>query len=228
MGLRRDGQPNPVPLDGAFLPFQRSLDALWANLSRKGDAGSPERLLFVSPTHGEGASTIASCTAIGFARHLREKVLLIEANLYAPSVAAYLGLPVSFGLSEVLKSELPLEEAILSTEIAGLDVLPAGTARHPEPGEFASDFAAAILAQAERGYRYILVDGPPLLLYPDSRILLRNVDEAVLVVRAKVTRRDMAENALQILKSSGVWVAGVVLNRFSSDVPAWLAKKGIG
>lgn len=215
----------PIPIDGAFATVGRSMDSLWANLTSRQDTKSPERLLFVSSHHGEGASTIASCTAIGLARHLRQSVLLIEANTYKPSLAAYFGLPASPGFGDVIRGEARLEEAMFETAIQGLTVLPAGDARAQEPGEFASESTTSALARAERGHRYVLIDGPPVLTYPDSRLLLRSVDEAVLIVRSGVTKRQVAKNALHVLKSSGVWIAGVVVNCYRPDLPAWIGDR---
>jgi receptor protein-tyrosine kinase/non-specific protein-tyrosine kinase len=216
-----------TPIDAAFAVLQRSIDALWSNLANKSESNSPERLLFTSSVHSEGTTTVTSCSAIGLARHLRESVLIVEANTYKPGLASYFGLPDGPGFADVIQDESMLDEAILTTSVPGLAVLPAGASRIPTPGEFATESTAEILKRAERGYRYVLIDGPPILLYPESRVLLRYVDEAVLVVQAGLTKKQVAENALQILKSSGVWVAGVVLNRFEPELPKWMGRNGV-
>ena len=57
-------------------------------------------------------------------------------------------------------------------------------------------------------------DSPPLESRPEVRLLLEEVDLAVLVVRSGATTKKTAKSAAEVLAASGVPVLGTVLNAY--------------
>lgn len=196
------------------------VDPVWSEISRQRSDRTPLRVLFTSTQDKAGTTSIAAATAIGLSRNLRVDVALVEANLQAPSLAEYLDLPAESGLSDVLDGRLPVAKAVRALEALGekrLHVLTAGSARLPLPGEFATPAAKDALAHVASLSRYVIVDAPPLFDHTETRLLLREVDAAVLVLRADSSRREEAQRAVRELQESGVRVIGTILNRVSTD-----------
>lgn len=209
--------------EALFTPLRKTIDTLWASLAPNGKPTAQTRIVFVSSAHREGTTTIAACAAIGLAQHLREKVLLIETNYHTPGLAAAFKRTPSPGLTELINGSARLEEALVETDVPGLSILPAGAGREPSRGAFASEDAVRLLDRASAGQTYVLVDAPPVLLYPESRLLLWQMDAAVPVFRTGKTHKDTAEKVIRTIASSGVRIAGAVLNRFRPDMPAWVS-----
>jgi len=207
----------------AFRALRSTVDELWAQLVGP-DGKSPRearRLLFVSPGHGDGTTTIASLAAVRIARQLGQDVALIETCADRPRMAAYLDLPPHPGFTELVRGEVPVEGAIRPTSLEGLTVIPAGAGPELTAAELRGDAVARILEEVARGRAWLLLDAPPLLPRPESRLLLRQAGEIVLVVRSGSTRRAAAEEAKRILDASTAKQVGVILNRHRADAPAW-------
>jgi succinoglycan biosynthesis transport protein ExoP len=140
-------------------------------------------------------------------------VLLLEADLRRPVIAEKLDLAPGPGLSDVLVGSVPLWRAIQWLALE-LDVLVAGTAVPPNPGELIeSDAMEALLEQVGSTYDLVVVDTPPLAVLSDAFPLLRKVDGVVVVGWVGRNRRDVAERLHETLIGAGAPLLGVIANR---------------
>jgi len=171
-------------------------------------------IAITSPVKKEGKTTVAVNLAASVALEYEEKVLLIDADLRAPSVHRYFNLEGTPGLTEYLSSHsVPgIKSLIRETHLQGLQVVPAG-----RPSRFSSELLAKdkmrlILDEIHRvmpDYT-IIVDTPPVLATPDPMVLSRQVDGVIMVVRAGKTPKDYLSKALNSFNSGKV--LGIVLN----------------
>ena len=67
-----------------------------------------------------------------------------------------------------------------------------------------------LLGEARRRYDYIVLDTPPVVLFPDCRIISRYVDGLLIVVHAHKTARKLLEEALNVTELAKV--VGLVFN----------------
>jgi succinoglycan biosynthesis transport protein ExoP len=58
----------------------------------------------------------------------------------------------------------------------------------------------------------IIIDSPPIGLFPDSLAMARKVDEVIFVTRYGKVARKVAKNLIESLENTGANVLGVVLN----------------
>ncbi|NOT30569.1 MAG: hypothetical protein HOP15_09005 [Planctomycetes bacterium] len=186
--------------------------------SRRKDGQAPGRVLFASPRHGDGTTTVAACTAVALHRNLRTPVALVEANPFSPALSAYAGCPPTPGFAEVLREEAAGDQVLRESLVLGLSLLPAGSLRAAELVDWRGQQARLLLEDGLRAFSFALIDVPPLLDRPVGRLLFEFGDLAVLVVRAGVTTKPDARAALRVLEESGVPLAGVVLNRFKKPL----------
>ncbi len=83
----------------------------------------------------------------------------------------------------------------------------------PNPSELlSSERMQALITQAMGEYDFVLLDSPPLLDIADGRILITQVEGAILVVRAGETPREMMQRAAMQVSDVGAKLIGVVLN----------------
>ena len=161
---------------------------------------------------GEGKTVTAVNLAGALAQDLRNRVLLLEADLRRPTLAKYLGLSDSEqGLSQALvRPGLGLIEATTSLREAGFDVFVAG---HPSANPYETLKSARVeelFQEARKHYDYVIVDTPPLIGLPEVRVIEKLIDGLFVVVRAHRTSRPLLEEALRQIDPTKV--IGVVFN----------------
>jgi succinoglycan biosynthesis transport protein ExoP len=179
-------------------------------------------LLVASAAPGDGKTTVARHLAAAAAT-MGTRVLLIECDLRRPTVAQQLDIPSGPGLSDVLIGATSINEAVQSIDLDTpsegvakrrvLDVLVAGAALPPNPGELIESHAMeAVLEQTKSTYDLIVIDTPPLTAVSDAFPLLRKVDGVIIVGRVGRNRRDIAERLQETLTGAGAPLLGVVAN----------------
>jgi polysaccharide biosynthesis transport protein len=174
------------------------------------------QVLLVTSTHpGDGKTTSTSNLAISFALAGR-RVLLIDADLRRPSLHKVHGLGCDHGLTQLLKELLPLDRAVQRSKIENLDVITAGP-EVPNPAELlSSSHLAELLDEARQAYDVILLDSPPLLAVADPAIVGAVVDGVVLVTLPMTVRRDI-EHVMELLRSLGTSLLGMLVNGVSRE-----------
>jgi capsular exopolysaccharide synthesis family protein len=175
--------------------------------------GSTRSVLVTSSIPGEGKTTTAANLALTLAR-AGSRVLLVDADLRAPSVHRLFALENHKGLTSVLRGRLLPEDARVSIEVPGagsLDVLAAGPSDSVAREMLASGSADVWLEDMQRSYDHLVVDSGPILPGADPLALARVTDATLLVARMGTRRRDlqMAQQRLEQVSGS---VVGLVLN----------------
>ncbi len=182
--------------------------ALMERLKPDGDRS----LLITSAGSGEGKTTMAIHLAYSLAR-LGQRVLLMDADFRRADLGARLDRARENGLKQVLDGDITAAEAIVPTEIAGVDLLPAGAGDSTKGREtLANGVFSAHLEQLAQSYDTVIIDGPPVLAMADAQILAGRVSGVLMTVRATQCRRDRARAACDQLEMVGGRIIGVVLN----------------
>jgi capsular exopolysaccharide synthesis family protein len=161
----------------------------------------------------EGKTTTACNLATALA-HGGARVLLVEADMRRPGVHSAVGLENPSGLSELLRGEAHLTEVVQRLADPDLWVLPAGRTP-PNPSELlASGRMHAFMRQVKDGpFDWVIVDTPPVLAVTDASILAPWASTVAFVVGAEMTRRRLAERAVDTLAAGDAPFIGAVLNR---------------
>lgn len=183
-------------------------------------AAQPFKLvMFTSALAGEGKSTVASNVAIHLAR-AGKRVLLVDLNVYRPTIAQRFHLKSQVGLTDMLarhSRQLPLEQYTQATSFAGLYVLAAG-ARSMNSLEFLRSLAAAqfFIRLRQAPFDYVLFDTPPLFAVAETQILASSIEALALVVNGSRTPQRVLARTRQILwRMQTTRVLGVVVNQSS-------------
>ncbi len=180
-----------------------------ANLELSGEA-SPKTVLVAAGNAGDGASSVAANLASTYISE-NKKVLLIDADFRRPSLQnLFPGHGGSAGLSGVLMGKCGLKQAVRASGQMGLDIIDAGP-MPSDPGELlGSAKMRDMLKELAKTYDEIVIDGPPVLLVSDSKMLARAVDATVVVVNAD-TRRGTAQRVVNEMQAVGAGIAGCIL-----------------
>lgn len=178
-----------------------------------------ERIVVTSAVPGEGKTFTAFNLALSLAREPDFEVLLVDGDVPKSDVTRMLGLDEYPGLMDVLVDEWRRPaDAILRTDVPNLMVLPAGT-RHPLAAELLGGRRMGYVLEelgASPRHRLLVFDSPPLLAAPESRVLVSQMGQVVMVVGAGHTSRHEVKSALDGL--GGSQYVGLILNK--SRLPA--------
>jgi capsular exopolysaccharide synthesis family protein len=214
------GAANPEP---GLIPYNnlRSIvaDAIFGvrtSVLLSGPAGPPATIMVTSPNPSEGKSTMAANLAISLAIDGR-KVLLIDADMRQPSIHKFFNLPPMPGLSDAITGSAAYKDVILPTEIPNLSIITAGTTPPNPASLLGSKVFKDTLESLREEFQHIIIDTPPTLGMPDSRILSPSIDSAILVLKYHSTRRETARAARLMLSQVHTKLIGVVLNQVSSQ-----------
>lgn len=177
------------------------------------DVGNrPRAIVLVSALPAEGKSTTAINLAITLA-DAGSRVVLIDADLRRPSVARYLGLEGSVGLTTLLIGQARLDDVVQPWGNGNLDVLPSGQIP-PNPSELlGSQVMSTLLKELTEAYDWVLIDTAPLLPVTDGAVLAKLAGGALLVVGAGAVHKQELQSAIGSLESVGASTLGVVVNR---------------
>lgn len=185
---------------------------------------SPDRpiktILVTSPSPQEGKTTTAVNLAVTMAE-TGGRVLVIDTDLRRPRLHRSFGVPNQIGISTVIVGKSTLDEAIKSTDVPNLDVLPCGPTP-PNPSELLHTARfAQVLAECSARYERVILDSPPCSAVTDPAVLGNVADGVLLVVQAGSTTRDAAAHAHRHLMSAKARLLGVILNEIDFSNPAY-------
>lgn len=174
-------------------------------------------LVITSATFGEGKTTVAINLAWALAKQSERRVLLVDANLNAPSAARMLGVEPTRGWLEMTEGKSSAADSIIRIDPNGLYIASprASSDESKNDVSFASSHIEKLIAQTGNGFDLIVIDAPALLESADAERLASIADGAVLVARACHTRRDRVSDAIALIPEDRR--LGVVLNESMID-----------
>jgi capsular exopolysaccharide synthesis family protein len=174
-------------------------------------------LLVTSASPGEGKSTIAAHLAVSHAQQ-GHRTLLIDGDMRRPSVHRRFEIPSVLGLSNVLVSELPWQDAVVKLpHLPGLDVMPAGpTSRRA--ADLVGRGLQQVLEEASAEYDLVILDAPPLLGFAEPLQMATVVDGVLVVTRAGETSRKAVASVVATLRRLRAAVVGVVLSEVNKEM----------
>jgi capsular exopolysaccharide synthesis family protein len=180
-----------------------------------------------SPGVGDGKTLTALNLAGALAQAHEHRVLLIDADLRRPSVARSLAMTGGAGLVDALADPaLRLQDVVRSRPPFALSVLAAGRATSAPYELLKSARLGELLDAARSHYDYVVVDTPPVVPFPDFRLINRRLDGCFLVLAAHHTRRSLVEEALDVLDPATL--LGLVFNRDDGPLAAYRGRAYAG
>jgi polysaccharide biosynthesis transport protein len=196
--------------------FRQNLELRQAMFElRRALASNPTaRLVAVaSASSGEGKTTVSANLA-RYAALAGTKTLLIDADLANPALTRELTPDASHSFVDVIDGRCTLLEAAIVDETSGLQFCPA-------PLEFDSINALetlssasfrSFLRDASEEFGLVILDTTGLLRHANSRFLLEDVDEIVLLIEADRTSQRDLQQVTQIVPAMSAKPVMVVMN----------------
>jgi capsular exopolysaccharide synthesis family protein len=184
------------------------------------------KVIMVAATdHNEGGTTTAAILASTLARSKDSKTLLVDANLRTPALDnVFDGQQNPAGLSDVVLSEVDLEQSIYQTDRPNLFVLPCGRPVSSPSYIFDGESMSELLNRVREQFDFVVLDASPLHAYSESSFLASKVDGVILVVESERTKSEVVQRIKRELELAGVNILGVVLNKKKNYLPRFVQR----
>jgi capsular exopolysaccharide synthesis family protein len=212
------GDKHPL-LASSHVPhdFGESFRALRTSLLSKYPSEGTKIFIVTSAQPLEGKTTTAANIAMALA-YGGSRVLLIDADMRRPGLHRPLRLTNERGLSQVLTGQARVRDVVQRTVDPNLLAITAGRTP-PNPSELlSSERMKTLLTNLAHGpFDWIIIDTPPVLAVTDAVILAPMVNGVTFVIGAEMTRRRLAERAIDTVMQSRPRYAAAVLNKVDFD-----------
>ena len=173
--------------------------------------------MITSAVPGEGKTFTCVNLSLSLAREADWRVLLVDGDVAKGHLTSLLGLTGEVGLLDLLRNpNMPIEEAIVASDIQGVSFLPSGKPDQHATELLASNRMASVMAalQAQPG-TIVLFDSPPLLLTTESAALASHMGQVVVVVKAGHTTQQQVQGAVSKLEPDKA--VSLILNQAGAE-----------
>jgi succinoglycan biosynthesis transport protein ExoP len=197
--------------DWPMSPYAQAIAELAYRIAYGAARGGPRAVLITSPQAGEGATTVALSVARAAAK-LGRRVVVVDANLAAPSVAPMAGhRGVRSGLREVLSGQTALSRSLIRDTRSNALIL-SPTQKQQDGHRILASLQLMRLVKHLRGScDLLLICAPPVLSQNGTQSLARYADAVMLVARKDVAPRPAIAQAVDALARMPAPPIGIVL-----------------
>ncbi|WNM57950.1 polysaccharide biosynthesis tyrosine autokinase [Candidatus Nitrospira allomarina] len=233
-------EDRPKTSHEAFLP-QLNLVAKWrphsivaeqyrvaaTRLDLLDPVASNQVVLITSAMKGEGKTSTSANIAYTLARDLDEPTLIIDCDFKCPNLHRVLGLNQAPGVAEYFSGAQGLLEPCLQ-KIPDLPLwcMSVGdVGRYPVPLAKLQNLSSMLEMMTSR-YRFIILDGPPVLPLADVNVLSGLAHVVLVVVRSGVTPKDAVQKAVEMIQHTGP-TRLVLTDAWTQGVPYYVRQRYI-
>ena len=195
-----------------------SFRSMYSRIQMNSHTDYPKLILVTSAIPSEGKSLISANLAYSCANHGR-KTILVDFDLRRPGLHKFCNLENERGLlslvNEVGQKDKEIDQCVAQTLIEihpNLFVLPSGGKTRAATEMLEHDDFSVVVESLKKNAEVIIIDSPPIGLFPDSLAIARKVDEVLFVTRYGKVSRKIVKSLIGSIKETGANLLGVVLN----------------
>ena len=201
--------------------YTEQISTICTQLEHEASAHGRKVFLITGVGESEGKSTVSANVAASLALK-GHKVALVDCDLRKPAMNRFFDkvytspLPLNRMLALPYSAENLRQCMVLNDELGLYMLFPVnGDVRSVE---LLSGPTVAPLLQQLRVFDYVIVDSPPMGMFPDSEILAELVDASMLVVRQDYTAACDVNDAIDTLNGCKAEFLGCILNDMLNSI----------
>ena len=184
----------------------------------------PQVILSTSSIPGEGKTTNSLALAQNLSS-MGKKVLLIEGDIRRRTLNQYFNAKPAHGIVSILSGDKKAEEVAQHFDDKGFDVIFGEKTSANAADVFSSKRFGDFITEQRDHYDIIIIDTPPVLIVPDSRIISQVVDATLFSVKWDSTSRPQVDESLRLMENANQKVTGLILSQVNA---AGMKKYGYG
>lgn len=207
--------------DALAVERYRTLAVKLLNLA---DRRKLKTVLITSAEAGEGKSTVAACAAWLLAKRPERRVLLVDANPAAPSIAGILGIDPKRGWLSLVDRSCEIKDSFVRLDPNGLYVMTPGATIAAQSADAMSSRLEEVIAELAPRFDLVIVDSPAILGSSETQRLAAVLDGSVIVARAGNTHHSKVTAARKLVPKERR--LGVVLNESEAGAEIVPRKRG--
>ena len=200
--------------DNGKFGFGESVRLLQMHVQKEMQSQDQKLLMVSGATPGEGKTTIAVNLAIAFAKK-GHRVLLLDCDMYNPSVCRALDLEDVKTLRDFQKGEVTQAEVLLKSGIRHLYVVAANMDFKDMKSK---ELLRRILNGSRQNFDYVILDTPPCSLMVDAAELSDLADCALMVIRQDYASRAQILEGVRLLTDNGLPLIGCAINGVTGNL----------
>jgi len=192
--------------------------SMYSRIQMNSQTDYPKLILVTSAIPSEGKSLISANLAYSCANHGR-KTILVDFDLRRPGLHKFCNLENRKGLlslvNDVGKPGQDVQNCISEslTEVhPNLFLLPSGGKTRAATEMLEQNDFSTVIDLLRMNAEVIIIDSPPIGLFPDSLAIARKVDEVLFVTRYGKVSRKIVKTLIESINDTGANLLGVVLN----------------
>ena len=203
--------------DSYSIKFIEALRVLYTNIQLLSCDRTIRSIIISSAMAGDGKSTVAFNLA-QIATTMGLRVLLVDADLRNPKIHKLANLNNSWGLSNLISTNLLLHEVLRQVpSMQQLSVITSGPIP-PDPTKLlSSEKMKLLMSELHNSFDLVIYDAPELVGLADASLLIPHTNGILLVVRMDKTDTSVLKRVLDNLKVSRMNILGAIGNAQKSN-----------
>lgn len=194
---------------------KEAYNSLRANIQFYSKSKKIKTLAITSFNKGEGKTTTSINLAISMAK-IGMNVLYIDADLRKTSLLKNSN-ENNLGLSNILLSQITMEDAVNRTNIRSLNYITSGGLTLYAGELISSNKFSQFLQEVKVQYDLIIIDTPPLGKVIDGVVIAAQTDGTVIVIASNTTKTHHTAMMKEQLSKANANIVGVVLNKIPKE-----------
>ena len=201
----RESQHGPCGLDSEFRRLRAVIQEQLPEVQHAA-------LVFSSLDQAQETAEIVAGLGVALIESGQAKVLLVDGSHSIATLSKHFGCADATGLAEVFQEELPWSDAVITTAVSRVDLLPAGRKCWPALVSSADQQWTRLIQDAQAEYDFVLIAaaGPD---HPGFKPMASAADMTYMLASCETTHKSALQESLENLSVAGVGPLACILTQ---------------